>query len=53
MHYFESSPETLLELVRFQMVLDKLDQKLRDSFNIPIGLFCLFSKTQIAILFPL
>ncbi len=38
--------------VRLQMVLDKLDQKLREGFRPHIHLFCLFSKTQSAILLP-
>jgi len=39
-------------IVRLQMVLDRLDQKLRDGFNTHINLSCLFSKSQSAILFP-
>jgi hypothetical protein len=39
----------LFEAVRFQKVLDKLDQKPRDVFSIHINLFCLFSNIQKAI----
>jgi len=38
--------------VRLQMVLDKLDQKLREGFRIHINLSCLFSKSQSVILLP-
>jgi transcriptional regulator with XRE-family HTH domain len=38
--------------VRLQMVLDKLDQKLRDGFSIHINFSYLFSKPQSKILLP-
>jgi CRISPR-associated protein Csd1 len=42
----------ILPCVRLQMVLDKLDQKLREGFSTHINLSCLFSKSQSAILLP-
>ncbi len=39
-----------LVIVRLQMVLDRLDQKLREGFSPHINLLCLFSKPQSAIL---
>lgn len=38
--------------VCLQMVLDKLDQKLREGFRAHINLSCLFSKSQSVILLP-
>jgi len=38
--------------VRLQMVLDKLDQKLREGFRTHINLSYLFSKSQSVILLP-
>jgi hypothetical protein len=46
-------PDALSQcIVRLQMVLDKLDQKLREGFSTHINLSCLFSKSQSVILFP-
>jgi hypothetical protein len=38
--------------VCLQMVLDKLDQKLREGFSAHINLSCLFGKSQTTVLLP-
>ena len=46
------SPFRTASPVCLQMVLDKLDQKLREGFRTHINLSCLFSKSQSMILLP-